>query len=177
MAGKIESNGFGAELFRGYIDFSISKKYGNIQKNLLLLASSKFWIKYATSFLCSDMIYRDWIKNPCTWPFHASCSKQCLNGQKWPLKWSKMSLGPKMDQPLSFSFSCDNRLNVESFDNLFFASLHSESIARILEFNSPISDWRRDISSSFDWRRFPRSSDAKNKIIDPRPILYSLYII
>ena len=51
LAGKIEFNGFGAELFRGYIDFSVSKKYGNIQKNLLLLASSKFRIKYATSFL------------------------------------------------------------------------------------------------------------------------------
>ena len=151
--------------FEGILIFPFRKSMVTSKKIYFCWRAQNFELSMLPVFcLCSDMIYRDWIKNPCTWPFHASCSKQCLNGQKWPLKWSKMSLGPKMDQPLSFSFSCDNRLNVESFDNLFFASLHSESIARILEFNSPISDWRRDISSSFAWRRFPRSSDAKIKM-------------
>ena len=37
LTGKIESNGFGAELFRGYIDFSVSKKYGNIQEKSILV--------------------------------------------------------------------------------------------------------------------------------------------
>ena len=59
LTGKIESNGFGAELFRGYIDFSVSKKYGNIQEKSILVRELDCKI-YATSFLCSYMIYRDY---------------------------------------------------------------------------------------------------------------------
>ena len=36
LTGNIESNGYCAELFRGYIDFSISKKYGNIKKSTFI---------------------------------------------------------------------------------------------------------------------------------------------